>query len=58
VPSKRLCIFLSLVLAAPVLAARVFAAPNDTPGFEEVRRYYGIFKTSTLGFTQVDVRFL
>jgi uncharacterized protein (TIGR02246 family) len=32
--------------------------PADTPGFEEVRRYYGIFKTSTLRFTQVDVRFL
>ena len=118
-PSKHFCIFLSLVLAASFLLARVFAAPNDeedvrktvggfsqswnnhdidafgklfaidadfvnvagnwwkgrqeiqmqhayshgtipadTPGFEEVHRYYGIFKTSTLRFTQIDVRFL
>ncbi len=30
--------------------------PADTPG--EQQRYWGIFKTSTLRFTQVDVRFL
>lgn len=32
--------------------------PADTPGFKEVRRYYGIFKSSALRFTQIDVRFL
>jgi ketosteroid isomerase-like protein len=33
--------------------------PADSPGFsEEDRRYYGIFKNSTLKFDQVDVRFL
>ena len=118
-PSKDLCILLSLVLVAPLLIARVFAEPNDeeevrktvggfphswnnhdmdafgklfttdadfvnvagnwwkgrqdiqmkqayshgtipvdTPGFEEARRYYGVFKSSTLRFTQIDVRFL
>jgi uncharacterized protein (TIGR02246 family) len=30
--------------------------PIDTPG--DVPRYYGIFKSSTLRFTQTDVRFL
>ncbi|MGB6686976.1 MAG: SgcJ/EcaC family oxidoreductase [Terracidiphilus sp.] len=30
--------------------------PADTPGDQP--RYYGIFKTSTLRFTQIDVRFL
>jgi hypothetical protein len=33
--------------------------PADSPGFsEEDRRYYGIFKNSTLNFDQIDVRFL
>jgi ketosteroid isomerase-like protein len=33
--------------------------PADSPGFsEEDRRYYGIFKNSTLKFEQIDVRFL
>jgi ketosteroid isomerase-like protein len=32
--------------------------PRDTPGFEKLDQYYGIFKTSTLRFTQIDVRFL
>jgi hypothetical protein len=33
--------------------------PADSPGFsEEDRRYYGIFKDSTLKFDQFDVRFL
>ena len=32
--------------------------PADTKGFEASRAYYGIFKTSTLRFTQIDVRFL
>ena len=33
--------------------------PADSPGFsEEDRRYYGIFKSSTLRFDQIDVRFL
>jgi uncharacterized protein (TIGR02246 family) len=33
--------------------------PADSPGFsEEDRRYYGIFKNSTLKFAQVDVRLL
>jgi uncharacterized protein (TIGR02246 family) len=30
--------------------------PADTPG--DLPRYWGIFKTSTLRFTQIDVRFL
>ena len=34
------------------------AIPRDTPGFEKLDPYYGIFKTSTLRFTQIDVRFL
>jgi len=34
------------------------AIPRDTPGFEKLDQYYGIFKTSTLRFTQIDVRFL
>jgi ketosteroid isomerase-like protein len=33
--------------------------PADSPGFSEVdRRYYGIFKNSTLKVDQIDVRFL
>jgi hypothetical protein len=33
--------------------------PVDSPGFsDEDRRYYGIFKDSTLKFDQFDVRFL
>jgi hypothetical protein len=33
--------------------------PADSPGFsEEDRRYYGIFKNSTLRFEQIDVRLL
>lgn len=33
--------------------------PADSPGFgEEDRRYYGIFKNSTMKFDPVDVRFL
>ena len=32
--------------------------PTDTKGFEASRAYYGIFKSSTMRFTQVDVRFL
>jgi ketosteroid isomerase-like protein len=33
--------------------------PANSPGFsEEDRRYYGIFKNSTLRFDQTDVRFL
>jgi ketosteroid isomerase-like protein len=33
--------------------------PADSPGFsEDDRRYYGIFKNSTLKFDQIDVRFL
>jgi hypothetical protein len=33
--------------------------PADSPGFsEEDRRYYGIFKNSTLKFDQINVRFL
>jgi hypothetical protein len=33
--------------------------PADSPGFsEEDRRYYGIFKNSTMKFDQVEVRFL
>jgi hypothetical protein len=33
--------------------------PADSPEFsEEDRRYYGIFKNSTLKFDQIDVRFL
>ncbi len=33
--------------------------PADSPGFgEQDRRYYGIFKNSTLKFDQIDVRFL
>jgi ketosteroid isomerase-like protein len=33
--------------------------PVDSPGFnEEDRRYYGIFKNSTLKFDQIDVRLL
>ncbi len=33
--------------------------PADSPGFsDEDRRYYGIFKNSTLSFGQIDVRFL
>ena len=32
--------------------------PADTKGFEALRVYYGIFKTSTFQFTQIDVRFL
>ena len=118
-PNKGLCIVLSLVLVAPLLIARVFAAPNDeedvrktvggfaqnwnnhdmeafgklfatdadfvnvagdwwkgrqdiqmqhayshgtipadTKGFEALRVYYGIYKSSTARFTQIDVRFL
>lgn len=35
------------------------AIPADSPGFsKEDRPYYGIFRTSTLRFTQTDVRFL
>ena len=34
------------------------AIPRDTPGFEKSDPHYGIFKTSTLRFTQIDVRFL
>ena len=32
--------------------------PADTKGFEALRVYYGIFRNSTLRFTQIDVRFL
>jgi uncharacterized protein (TIGR02246 family) len=32
--------------------------PHDTPGFEKAGPVYAIFKTSTLRFTQIDVRFL
>ena len=32
--------------------------PADTKGFEALRRYYGIFKSSTLRFSQVNTRFL
>lgn len=32
--------------------------PADTKGFEALRMYYGIFKDSTVRFTQIDVRFL
>jgi ketosteroid isomerase-like protein len=32
--------------------------PRDTPGFEKSDSHCGIFKTSTLRFTQIDVRFL
>ena len=32
--------------------------PADTKGFEALREYYGIFKSSTMRFTQIDVRFL
>lgn len=32
--------------------------PADTKGFEALRQYYGIFKDSTLRFSQIDVRFL
>jgi ketosteroid isomerase-like protein len=32
--------------------------PRDTPGFEKSDPHYGIFKTSTLQFTKIDVRFL
>jgi hypothetical protein len=33
--------------------------PADSPGFsEEDRRYYGIFKSSTLKIGQIDVRFV
>ena len=32
--------------------------PADTKGFEALRVYYGIFKTSTIRFTEIDVRFL
>jgi|GEM_PF-672453 hypothetical protein len=33
--------------------------PADSPGFsEEDRRYYGIFKNSSLKFDHIDVRFL
>jgi uncharacterized protein (TIGR02246 family) len=33
--------------------------PADSPGFsEEDRRYYGMFKNSTLKFDQIDVRML
>lgn len=34
------------------------AIPRDTPGFEKSDPDYGIFKTSTLRFTRIDVRFL
>jgi ketosteroid isomerase-like protein len=34
------------------------AIPRDTPGFEKSDPHYGIFKTTTLRFTQIDVRFL
>jgi ketosteroid isomerase-like protein len=119
VASKSLCIFLSVLLAALLLVARVPAASNDedevrktvggfsqswnahdmdafgklfapdadfvnvagdwwkgrediqaqhayshgtipadTKGFEGLRVYYGIFKSSTLRFAKIDVRFL
>jgi uncharacterized protein (TIGR02246 family) len=32
--------------------------PADTKGFEGLRNNYGILKTSTIRFTQIDVRFL
>jgi len=32
--------------------------PADTTGFEALRVYHGIFKTSTIRFTEIDVRFL
>jgi ketosteroid isomerase-like protein len=32
--------------------------PRDTPGFDKSDPHYGIFKTSALQFTQIDVRFL
>ena len=32
--------------------------PLGSKGFEELRRYYGIFKSSTMRFTQIDARFL
>jgi uncharacterized protein (TIGR02246 family) len=33
--------------------------PADSPGFsDQERTHYGIFRTSTLRFTQIDVRFL
>lgn len=118
-PSKGFRIFLFLVLLAPLLMVRVFAAPNDEEdvrrtvggfsqswndhdmdafgklfvsdadfvnvggnwwkgrqdiqmhhayshgtipidmkGLEASRVYYGIFKSSTMRFTQIDVRFL
>jgi len=34
------------------------AIPRDTPGFDKSDPHYGIFNTSTLRFTQIDVRFL
>ena len=32
--------------------------PVDTKGFEDLRRYHGIFKSSTLRITAIDIRFL
>ncbi len=32
--------------------------PADTKGFEALHMYHGIFRTSTLRFTELDVRFL
>ena len=34
------------------------AIPRDAPGFDKSDPHYGIFKTSTLRFTQIDVRYL
>ena len=34
------------------------AIPRDTPGFDKSDPHYGIFNTSTLRFTQIDVRLL
>jgi Domain of unknown function (DUF4440) len=34
------------------------AIPRDTPGFEKLGPQYGIFKTSTLRFTKIEVRIL
>jgi hypothetical protein len=34
------------------------AIPRDTPGFDSSDPHYGIFRTSTLRFTQIDVRLL
>jgi Domain of unknown function (DUF4440) len=34
------------------------AIPRDTPGFDRSDPHYGIFRTSTLRFTEIDVRLL